>query len=129
MPRKICKRTVLIADIDLTTAVLMQEALREVGCESVIVRDGQKAVEKAVEMRPTLIVLDIILSGKNGLAVCQELKAEEETAGIPILVYSLLDLPKRSLAAGADAFLKKPLVRSKFIKKVRKLVCREEEVA
>lgn len=128
MPKS-CKNLALIADMDATTALLMKEILREVACESLIVRDGRKVADKAIEKKPDIIIIDIILSGTNGLSVCRALRAQKETANIPILVFSLLDLPERSLAAGADAFLKKPLARSAFIGKVLELVHREEEGA
>lgn len=120
---------ILIAESDPTTAELVQEALQksDIGDQTEIVHDGRAVVEETIKKKPRLVILEIILSGKNGLAVCEELKHRKETAAIPVLIYSLLDLPERSFAAGADGFLKKPIVRSALIRAVRGILSAGEE--
>ena len=58
---------------------------------------------------PDLIVLDVLLSGKDGRAICQKLKSQNETRHIPIVMISAHpDAEHSSKAVGADAFVAKP---------------------
>jgi DNA-binding response OmpR family regulator len=61
------------------------------------------------EVLPDLIILDVLLSGKDGRAICQKLKAQADTRHIPIIMISAHPNAKESVAnVGADAFLAKP---------------------
>lgn len=113
---------ILVAEKDPITAELEEYFLRQEGYEVLIVLDGKKAVKEAEEKQPDLIILDIILPGMNGLKVCAELKKNQRTVHIPILVFSILDVRDRALAAGADAFLLKPIDQPKLIEIVKNML-------
>ncbi len=113
---------ILVAEKDPITADLEQYFLKQEGYEVLIVLDGKKAVKEAEESQPDLIILDIILPGMNGLKVAEELKNNERTAHIPVLVFSILDVRDRALAAGADAFLLKPIEQTKLIEIVKNML-------
>jgi len=110
---------IMVAERDPITAELESYFLRSEGYEVRVVLDGRTAVDEAVAMRPDLIIVDVILPGVNGLQVCRDLKALPETAAIPVVVFSILDVRERALAAGADAFLLKPLEQPALIDLIR----------
>ncbi len=117
---------VLVAEKDPITAELEEYFLNKQGYDVHIVLDGRKAVETAETLQPDLVILDVILPGLSGLKVCTALKANQKTAHIPILVFSVLDVRDRALEAGADAFLLKPIEQPKLIEAVRALLTQEK---
>jgi len=117
---------ILVAEKDPITAELEQYFLSQEGYDVHIVLDGRKAIETAETLQPHLIILDVILPGLSGLKVCRALKADEKTAHIPILVFSVLDVRDRALDAGADAFLLKPIEQPRLIGAVRALLIQQK---
>ena len=113
---------ILVAERDPITAELEQYFLRNEGYDVLVVLDGTRALDEAKRVRPDLVIVDVILPGVNGLKVCQALKADPETASIPVLVFSVLDVRERALAAGADAFLLKPLEQPALIDLVKNML-------
>jgi CheY-like chemotaxis protein len=113
---------ILVAERDPITAELEEYFLRDEGYEVHIVLDGRKALEAAESLRPDLIIVDVVLPGMSGLKVCRSLKANNRTATIPILVFSVLDVRERALGNGADAFLLKPLEQPVLIEMVRNVL-------
>ncbi len=122
---------ILVAEKDPITAELEEHFLNREGYDVHIVLDGRKAVDEAEKLQPDLIILDIILPGLSGLKVCQALKGRPATASIPVLIFSVLDVRKRALEAGADAFLLKPIERTELIRSVKTLLKKQvpEEVS
>ncbi len=119
---------ILVAERDPITAQLEEYFLRKEGYEVRVVLDGRKAVQEARTMQPDLIIVDVILPGLNGLKVCEQLKADPETAHIALLVFSVLDVRDRALGAGADAFLLKPLEQPKLIEIVKSMLAVKADV-
>lgn len=115
---------IMVAERDPITADLERYFLESAGYEVRVVLDGRTAVQEAEAMRPDLIVVDVILPGVNGLQVCRGLKASPSTAGIPVVVFSVLDVRERALDAGADAFLLKPLEQPQLIDLIRNMLSR-----
>jgi CheY-like chemotaxis protein len=113
---------IMVAERDPITADLERYFLEGEGYDVRVVLDGRTAVQEAVRMRPDLIVVDVILPGVNGLRVCRDLKADPVTAAIPVVVFSVLDVRERALAAGADAFLLKPLEQPALVDLVRTML-------
>jgi two-component system, OmpR family, phosphate regulon response regulator PhoB len=89
-----------------------------------VVSDGRTAARQASEVLPDVIILDVVLPGVNGLHVCRQLRADPRTAGIPIVVFSVLVVRERALAAGADAFFLRPLEQPALIDLVRTMLAR-----
>lgn len=118
---------ILVAEKDPITAELEEYFLSQEGYDVHIVLDGRKAVEKAEKLRPDLVILDVILPGLSGLKVCAALKANPATALIPILMFSVLDVRDSALAAGADAFLLKPIEPLGLIGAVKALLNEKKE--
>jgi CheY-like chemotaxis protein len=115
---------IMVAERDPITAELERYFLQSEGYDVRVVLDGRAAVENAEAMRPDLIIVDVILPGVNGLRVCRDLKANPGTAAIPVVVFSVLDVRERALAAGADAFLLKPLEQPALMDLIRSMLAR-----
>jgi len=115
---------ILVAERDPITAELEQHFLSGEGYDVLVVLDGRRALDEAITHQPDLIIVDVILPGLNGLKVCEALKAEPQTAAIPVLVFSVLDVRERALNAGADAFLLKPIEKPALIDLVRDMLAR-----
>jgi signal transduction histidine kinase/CheY-like chemotaxis protein len=74
------------------------------------------------QVRPTAIMLDIMLEGQNGWTLLRELKGDATTRSIPVLVITIIDNEKQALALGADGFLIKPADRLPLLNKLNTLI-------
>lgn len=84
--------------------------------------DGESALELARSLKPAIIITEILVPKRDGLALCRELKECAETKDTPILVFSLLAAEARAREAGAAAFLKKPLAEHRLVDAVCELL-------
>jgi len=86
-----------------------QRALRQAGYEVVCAEDGEAALKLAREQKPDLILLDMILPKMSGPDVLQHLKADAQTADIPVVVLSSLSEKNRQklIEAGAEDYVEK----------------------
>ena len=115
---------IMVAERDPITAELERYFLQSEGYDVRVVLDGRTAVQEAAAMQPDLIIVDVILPGVNGLQVCRDLKSNPATADIPVVIFSILDVRERALAAGADAFLLKPLEQPALVDLIRDTLAR-----
>jgi DNA-binding response OmpR family regulator len=87
--------------------------------------DGDEALELAVSFRPDLILLDVTMPGRDGFEVCAELKADPETASIPVVLLSAKaqagDLGA-GMATGADEYITKPFDPLELLDRVIALI-------
>jgi DNA-binding response OmpR family regulator len=103
------KKIVCVFEDNPTIQVLLKIFFQKRGYLPVITGDGVDAVEVVRKHSPALIMLDIIMPGKDGVEACQELRAAGVTTPIVFLTSkAFADDKARGLAAGADAFLHKP---------------------
>ncbi|MCB9274892.1 MAG: response regulator [Lewinellaceae bacterium] len=88
-------------------------------------QNGQEGIEKALELSPDIIVSDVMMPVKDGFELCRELKTDERTSHIPIvLLTAKADQHSRveGLAYGADAYLAKPFHREELLVRLEKLI-------
>lgn len=111
---------VLIAERDRTVRALQSHFLQAAGFVVEFADDGQVALEMARAKPPGSLVTEILLPKLDGLALCRHLRADPQTRDIPLIVFSILAAERRAEEAGADAFLRKPLIDSIFVASVRK---------
>jgi CheY-like chemotaxis protein len=103
--------TILVCDNEEVLRGLVRASLDGNGYTLVEARDGFEAVEQARQMRPDLILLDMMMPGQSGLEVLAELRRDPELRGIPVLMLTArAQVTDREAAhlAGADRFLAKP---------------------
>jgi CheY-like chemotaxis protein len=83
--------------------------------------DGRAALDQARRSPPAALVTEILIPRLDGLSLCRLLKGDLATGRVPILVLSTLAADERARLSGADAFLRKPLERKRFVATLRGL--------
>lgn len=116
------KHVILIAERDRNVRELQQFFLEKAGFTVEFADDGEAALERARSDPPRLLVTEILIPGIDGLALCRRLREDPVTAGVPVIVFSILSAAARAAEAGASAFLRKPLVETIFVAAVKDLV-------
>ncbi len=116
---------VLLAESDRYGAELNDSFLRAEGYEVEIALTAEEAEEKFSSQNPALSIIELMISGGVGRELCARLKKRRAT---PVLCISSLDLGEHALAAGADAFLKKPLEPLQLVAAVKDLLGRSGHV-
>lgn len=101
---------VLLVEDDARLADLIAEYLRKNGMEVHCERRGDLAIERTYELEPDLVVLDVILPGRDGFDICRELRSRGATLPIVILTARDEDFDRvLGLELGADEFIPKPI--------------------
>jgi CheY-like chemotaxis protein len=115
---------VLILVVERNPAVQRLERyfLEQAGYSVEFANDGMRALERAQELRPAILVAEILVPALDGLSLCRAIKADAATSHILVLIFSHLHAEDRALEAGADAFLIKPLNEELLIETVQKLI-------
>ena len=116
---------VLVVDDVATNRLLLRAKLSSAYYDVVVAENGTQALEMARSEQPDMIMLDVMMPDMDGFAVCEILKADEETAHIPVIMVTALDTPEeriRGLEAGADDFLSKPFNDLALFARVRNLM-------
>jgi CheY-like chemotaxis protein len=113
---------ILIAERDRNVRELQQFFLEKAGFTVEFADDGEAALERARTDPPALLVTEILIPRIDGLALCRRLRDDPLTAGVPVIVFSILSAAARAAEAGASAFLRKPVVESIFVAAVKDLV-------
>jgi DNA-binding transcriptional MerR regulator len=110
---------ILLAERDPYAAEFAEFFLQTEGYKVTLALDADDAARKFEQLLPQLAVIELLISGGTGADLCQRLKE----AGVPAcLVISTLDARDQALAAGADAFLRKPLDPLQFVSTVKDLL-------
>jgi signal transduction histidine kinase/CheY-like chemotaxis protein len=113
---------VLVVDRDPAVAELISTYLENRGYETLVAHSAREALEKAIEYRPALITLDVMLDDMRGFDLLQGFKDDERTADIPVVVLSIVCDRGRSLRLGAADYLEKPIDSSRLVGIVDSLV-------
>ena len=88
-------------------------------------RSGDEALEIVRHKGPDLVVLDLLMPGMDGDAVCAQIKSNPATRRIPVIMVSSAsqeDLKDRCYAAGCDAFVAKPLKRDELLEAIERVI-------
>jgi DNA-binding response OmpR family regulator len=100
---------VMVVDDDYDARRMYSEYLRSKGLEVTTAADGRKGIEKANDLKPDVIVLDLAMPRVDGWTVLRTLRDSSWTATMPIIVVSAVtDARDEAYFAGCDAFLTKP---------------------
>lgn len=111
----------LVVESDPYTQAL-QKALLGTEYSVHFVVDGEQALEAVHRLHPRLLIADILVPKIDGLRVCRLIKQDPATQAIPILIFTELLAERRAREAGADAFLRKPLDETLFVREVQRLL-------
>ena len=116
------KKIVLIEDSKVLGTAL-SGALQVEGIEVHWAQNGVEGVQKAKQIRPDLILLDLMLPKLSGFEVCKLLKTDDATWRIPVIVMSTLadaESQDRAKEAGADFFIPKPYDLTDTLNEIKK---------
>jgi CHASE2 domain-containing sensor protein/DNA-binding response OmpR family regulator/nitrogen-specific signal transduction histidine kinase len=109
---------ILIVDDDANHRLMLSSLLQDIGCQILQASDGKQGLILATAHHPHVIMLDLSMPNMDGFEVMVHLQGDPQTASIPIIVSSanvFEDNRQRSLAAGAIAFVPKPLQRDELL--------------
>jgi len=117
--------TVLVVDDENAMRRGLTYILRAEGYKTEEAKDGQEALNIVSTKNPDLILLDLMMPKKSGLEVCSELKGNEKTRLIPVVMITALNNQKekiKAINAGVDDFLNKPINIPELRARVRSLL-------
>jgi DNA-binding response OmpR family regulator len=116
------RKKILVADDDPDITRLLKGLLEEEGYEVIMANDGQKALDFYRSERPGLLILDVIMPGKDGLTLCEEIRREDSSVLILMLTgQRTVDTKVTGLSSGADGYLTKPFGARELIARVKSL--------
>lgn len=113
---------ILIADDDLFIRMAFQDALNDDGFVTAVAPDGAAAINSFKTLQPDLVLLDLIMPGKDGFTTCREIRGFPEGKYMPILMLTSVDdatLIHRAFDAGATDFIVKPVKPELLVHRVR----------
>lgn len=116
-----CSPRILVVDDQPTSVGLLMAYLRDRGVDLLVAQNGADASRIAVDGRPDLILLDVMMPGNDGFTICERLKADRRTASIPVIFLSaaMETADKlRGFAAGGADYITKPFSEQEVLARV-----------
>lgn len=117
---------VLIADDNKQITSILEEYARKEGYESVIAYDGEEALEKFTQLKPDVVLLDVMMPKKDGFSVCREIR---KNSNLPIIMITARgeDFEKiMGLEIGADDYIVKPFSPGEVMARIKAIMRRIE---
>lgn len=124
------KEKILVVDDEKDIVKMLEYNLKKEGFRTITASDGEDALDLATRDRPDLIVLDLMLSGVDGLEVCKTLKKDSKTAGIPIIMLTAKTQETDKIVGlelGADDYVTKPFSPRELIARIKAVLRRAKE--
>ncbi len=119
------KRKILVIDDELEVIELLKKRLEKTGYQVVTATDGPQGFKTAMEQKPDLILLDIIMPEVDGLTVLRQLKAEGSTSRIPVVMVTAKGMTDSIFEArkyGATDYIIKPFEWSELLKFIKRYI-------
>jgi len=111
---------VLVIDDHASDAEAAAEVLERIGCRCRTASSGKEGLEMAKAVKPDVITLDVMMAEMDGWAVLTALKADPETADIPVVIMTMYDDKEMGFALGASDYLSKPVNRDRLMNVLHK---------
>lgn len=115
------RKKILVVEDDSDLLEILRLSLKSAGYSIATAKNGIEALKKARTLGPDLIVLDLVLPELDGFAVCETLRKDRLTAGVPVVVITGLSSEFTRLAgfeSGATDYVTKPFTPSELVSKV-----------
>ena len=119
------KPTILVADDDPQILTMLGIRLSKRGYQVIEAADGLQTLAKAREHRPDLVLLDVMMPGKNGWEVAKELRADESLKQVGIVMLTAIGERVNEMTSplyGADDYVDKPFDFDALEKKIKKVL-------
>jgi len=119
------KKILLIIDDEEDLTTMLSFRLKNTGFNTVTANDGVKGIEAAVENKPDLILLDLMMPNIDGFEICKRLKSDKDTKDIPVLIFTAIkknNLNNKIYEMGAVGFIEKPFEPGSLIEKINKIL-------
>jgi CheY-like chemotaxis protein len=116
------KPRVLIVDDEPHIVLSLEFLLERAGYETASAGDGDEALALVRRLRPDVVLLDIMMPGRNGYAVCQAIKSDPGLRAIPVIMLSAKGQEveiRKGLELGAAAYVTKPFGNAEVLEAVR----------
>jgi DNA-binding response OmpR family regulator len=116
---------ILVADDDPTIRRFIATLLADRGYEIHEAPDGEQAYRMAERVKPDLMLLDLIMPFRDGFDVLSELKSQDTTRRIPIIIMSVTDREEeivKGFTLGAEDYVVKPFNSLELVSRVRKIL-------
>ncbi len=126
---------VLVVDDDTVSRHVLMHALGQAGLACVAVTSGAEALKEIERLKPSVVLLDLVMPSPDGYQILRILRARADTRDLPVVVLTALDADDeiaRAFEAGADDFLRKPFKPVELVSRVRgqqRLRATKEELA
>ena len=118
-------KTILLADDSVTIQKVVAISFASEDVTVLTVDNGDDAIAKTREIRPDIVLADVVMPGKNGYEVCEAIKADPELAQIPVLLltgtFEAFD-ESRAREVGSAGHIAKPFEAQSLIDEVRRLI-------
>ena len=119
-------KTVLLVDDDLTLREMYEERLKAEGFTIVQATNGEEALAKAGQIKPNVILLDIMMPKVNGFDVLKELKANDELKNVPVIILTALiqdiDRVQGKKLGAVDYIVKSETMPGEVIAKIKNAI-------
>ena len=112
---------ILIVDDSPTEAHVLKGMLEKNGFETVTAENGAEGIERAKELQPDLILMDVVMPGLNGFQATRQLTKDPKTANIPVIIVTTKDQETDrvwGIRQGATDFLTKPVSEKILLEKI-----------
>lgn len=117
--------TILVVEDSLTEAEVLSSYLRQAGLKVVSVKSSEEAQQQLKSQQPDLMIVDVILPGQSGFELCREVKTNQKTKQIPVVICSTKGTEVDKLwgsMLGADAYIPKPVNQQLLLQTIKQFV-------
>jgi len=116
---------ILIVDDEPNIVISLEYLLKKEGFDISVATDGEAALARAAEVRPDLILLDVMMPKKSGFEVCEALRGDATLADLKIVMLTAKGRETevtKGLALGANAYITKPFSTKELVAKIKSLL-------
>ena len=116
---------VLAVDDEPLNLVVIEGALAALDCRIVAAHDAATAMDAMLADRPDLVLLDVMMPGESGLALCRRMRSHPDLIDVPVILVTALDAATSrtvGLSLGADDYLEKPIDIDRLLDRVRSML-------
>lgn len=118
-------KKLLIVDDSPVERHILREIASDLGFAVIEAESGESGVEKAIEIRPDIILMDVVMPGMNGFQATRKITTTEALIGIPVIMCTSKGQATDKIwgqRQGASAYVVKPVNKDELIKEIRKLM-------